>query len=149
MEKSPGTLQSVCLLPLSPSQTENMFIPWVLYVALISQLATELDIPSYSHLPSSPTLFHQSPAQVWWTSEHFSNKNAQSWNIFPLSFVASSVTREERWGPRVNPPSSPLFKDSRCSFICFKFWASAYNYFWTGTERIQNLPPYRMSLQRW
>lgn len=138
---------NMALAPL-PSQPENMSVPWLLYAALIPQLTAKLDIPFSAHLPPTLTPFLQGPAQVWWTSEHFSNINAQSWNSH-LPFVPcvffSNQGRKIR-ASRVNLLPLPLSKDSRCSFICFRFWAFAYNYFWAGTERIRNLPPYSVSL---
>lgn len=72
------------------------------------------------------------------------SKLAKSFSICPL-WMLQFLAKKHR-GSRVPFPHVFL---SRCSFICFRFWVSACNYFWTGTETVQNTPPYGILPPRW
>ena len=166
MENSPKTSQSIWLLPLSPSQLGNISIscsissachqawyPFLfsstrpLYPAhfIKAQLKySELQIISAAEMPGIETvIFHLSPMERWGLQSKplallfLRMAGAQS-NFLPYFFLSMA-------GAQSNPLALPLLRMAYALLFCFRLWASTCEYFWTGTERIQNLPPYRMN----
>ena len=136
MKNSPKTSQSICLLPLSPSQLGNISI--------------SCSFSSACHQAWYPFLFSSTrplyPAHFIKAQLKCSELQIISAAEMPrIETVIFHLSPVERWGLQSKPLSLLLFKNDICSFVCFRFWASACEYFWTGTERIQNLPPYRMN----